>query len=245
MHVACYGYRYMDPLTGRWPSRDPIGEEEGFNLMLGSSGILASLDRFRKGIHLTVTKREVSQFGVTTQIVERIPDVDELMSGYVFIANDPVNQLDVLGLTLYACLTPTMGGNATHAFVYSSYLGPKKGKWGMHGCSGTALPGDDGGGDLRPDLKNCSIIPVPHGMSEKEAFEKIKHWKGWHKNIWCPWLNDCHGQLEDAVKAAGLQWPKLPGGRLIQPGDPCCKFDPNGPNPLDPPGGPVPAWPRR
>jgi len=27
-----YGYRYYDPLTGRWPSRDPIEEEGGINL---------------------------------------------------------------------------------------------------------------------------------------------------------------------------------------------------------------------
>jgi hypothetical protein len=32
MHVACYGYRYYDPLTGRWPSRDLIGERGGVNL---------------------------------------------------------------------------------------------------------------------------------------------------------------------------------------------------------------------
>jgi hypothetical protein len=31
-HVADYGYRYYDPLTGRWPSRDPIEEEGGLNL---------------------------------------------------------------------------------------------------------------------------------------------------------------------------------------------------------------------
>jgi RHS repeat-associated protein len=30
--VAYYGYRYYDPKTGRWPSRDPIGEEGGVNL---------------------------------------------------------------------------------------------------------------------------------------------------------------------------------------------------------------------
>jgi uncharacterized protein RhaS with RHS repeats len=30
--VADYGYRYYDPVTGRWPSRDPIGEEGGLNL---------------------------------------------------------------------------------------------------------------------------------------------------------------------------------------------------------------------
>ena len=30
--VADYQYRYYDPLTGRWPSRDPIEEEGGVNL---------------------------------------------------------------------------------------------------------------------------------------------------------------------------------------------------------------------
>ena len=32
VHVADYLYRYYDPLTGRWPSRDPIEEEGGSNL---------------------------------------------------------------------------------------------------------------------------------------------------------------------------------------------------------------------
>lgn len=27
-----YGYRHYDPVTGRWPSRDPIEEEGGYNL---------------------------------------------------------------------------------------------------------------------------------------------------------------------------------------------------------------------
>jgi RHS repeat-associated protein len=30
--VAYYGYRYYDPVTGRWPSRDPIAERGGVNL---------------------------------------------------------------------------------------------------------------------------------------------------------------------------------------------------------------------
>jgi RHS repeat-associated protein len=30
--VAYYGYRYYDPATGRWPSRDPIQERGGMNL---------------------------------------------------------------------------------------------------------------------------------------------------------------------------------------------------------------------
>ena len=28
-----YAYRYYDPVTGRWPSRDPIGEKGGVNLL--------------------------------------------------------------------------------------------------------------------------------------------------------------------------------------------------------------------
>ena len=36
-----YQYRYYDPLTGRWPSRDPIAEDGGLNLygFLGNNGI--------------------------------------------------------------------------------------------------------------------------------------------------------------------------------------------------------------
>jgi RHS repeat-associated protein len=39
--VAYYGYRYLDPNTGRWPSRDPIGERGGVNRygFVGNNGV--------------------------------------------------------------------------------------------------------------------------------------------------------------------------------------------------------------
>ena len=39
--VAYYGYRYYDPKTGKWPSRDPIEEEGGMNLygFVGNDGV--------------------------------------------------------------------------------------------------------------------------------------------------------------------------------------------------------------
>jgi hypothetical protein len=45
--VAYYGYRWYDPLTGRWPSRDPIEEEGGLNLygFVGNDGMNA-IDAF-------------------------------------------------------------------------------------------------------------------------------------------------------------------------------------------------------
>jgi len=41
VHVADYLYRYYDPLTGRWPSRDPIEEGGGVNLygFVGNDGV--------------------------------------------------------------------------------------------------------------------------------------------------------------------------------------------------------------
>ena len=43
VHVADYLYRYYDPLTGRWPSRDPIEEKGGMNLygFVGNNGVNA------------------------------------------------------------------------------------------------------------------------------------------------------------------------------------------------------------
>ena len=59
MQVAWYGYRFYDPVTGRWPSRDPIEEEGGVNLygfvnnsvlhridVLGMSGLIDAEDTF-------------------------------------------------------------------------------------------------------------------------------------------------------------------------------------------------------
>jgi RHS repeat-associated protein len=41
MGVTYYTYRWYDPVTGRWPSRDPIGEEGGNNLyaFVGNDGV--------------------------------------------------------------------------------------------------------------------------------------------------------------------------------------------------------------
>jgi RHS repeat-associated protein len=41
-----YGYRYYDPMTGRWPSRDPIEEEGGVNLYgFVRNSVLVLIDR--------------------------------------------------------------------------------------------------------------------------------------------------------------------------------------------------------
>jgi hypothetical protein len=39
--MVCYGFRYYDPETGRWPNRDPIEEQGGYNLyaFVGNYGL--------------------------------------------------------------------------------------------------------------------------------------------------------------------------------------------------------------
>jgi RHS repeat-associated protein len=52
--LVYYGYRYYDPVTGRWPSRDPIGERGGLNLygMVGNDAVNGS-DMLGLQINLT------------------------------------------------------------------------------------------------------------------------------------------------------------------------------------------------
>jgi len=64
VHVADYLYRYYDPLTGRWPSRDPIEEEGGVNLygFSGNSSIyivdLLGLDWFTNGVTTSYFRKQ-------------------------------------------------------------------------------------------------------------------------------------------------------------------------------------------
>jgi len=50
--VTFYTYRYYDPVTGRWPSRDPIEEEGGVNLygFVGNDGV-GNIDLLGLALH--------------------------------------------------------------------------------------------------------------------------------------------------------------------------------------------------
>jgi hypothetical protein len=45
--MVCYGFRYYDPETGRWPNRDPIGEQGGLAIyVFTTNGGVNYYDRF-------------------------------------------------------------------------------------------------------------------------------------------------------------------------------------------------------
>jgi RHS repeat-associated protein len=54
-----YAYRYYDPVTGRWPSRDPIGERGGVNLY--GFNYNSPVDRFDDLGHESRTQREANR----------------------------------------------------------------------------------------------------------------------------------------------------------------------------------------
>jgi RHS repeat-associated protein len=74
MQVAWYGYRYFDPVTGRWLSRDPIEEEGGENLFVtvGNSlvGNVDVLGLLNSGVQIAPTVQDVTIIG---DVVKRAP----------------------------------------------------------------------------------------------------------------------------------------------------------------------------
>ena len=93
-----YGYRYYDPVTGRWPSRDPIGEKAFF-------------DSYTAG----KSDKDKSHLGI-----------ESLKGRYGFLENSPTNKIDENGLAMKlsvylrqmgAILGPVVGGNQYHVFL--------------------------------------------------------------------------------------------------------------------------------
>ena len=82
--VRFYGYRYYDPVTGRWPSRDPIGDP-GFGLLLYP---------YLKSIYSRPFEGERNDADPY--------DYEDLMlqatlEPYAFVANSPTGEVDLLG----------------------------------------------------------------------------------------------------------------------------------------------------
>jgi RHS repeat-associated protein len=92
-----YGYRYYDPVTGRWPSRDPIGERGGKNLngFLGNDGV--------QGIDLFGLMGPFSPFTVHNH--PGIPrNVEEVHNSLDIIGTaDPTPICDTLNALIYVC----------------------------------------------------------------------------------------------------------------------------------------------
>ena len=68
--------------------------------------------------------------------------------------------------------------------------------------------------DFRDLQSPYNIVTLPPGMTESKFMDKIENAKGWNNWIWIPWINDCHSDLSNAFKQAGVSYPGAPNGRV-------------------------------
>jgi hypothetical protein len=100
-HVADYGYRYYDPLTGRWPSRDPIGDKSFYDAYISGASLQEQADAMR----------------------------DRLKPPYLMIRNDAINASDRLGLDRYITRFDPFLLSKMHVNVAVDTWADKNGKW--------------------------------------------------------------------------------------------------------------------
>jgi uncharacterized protein RhaS with RHS repeats len=101
MGVTHYGYRYYDPVTGRWPSRDPIEEEGGINLygFVGNDGVngldfLGLKDCAKETTAVTTIGKRVIALQIRVdnlekEIKDRIEDLQKDINELKHLPHDP------------------------------------------------------------------------------------------------------------------------------------------------------------
>jgi len=95
--VSVYGYRYYDPVTGRWPSRDPIGERGGMNLygFVGNSAT-GRIDRYGLaiwGVLATGENDPLGQADVLKVTAEDLKKVDDFLKQFDMVPEAEFNLL--------------------------------------------------------------------------------------------------------------------------------------------------------
>jgi RHS repeat-associated protein len=101
-----YGYRYYNPSTGRWPSRDPL-TEPGFSLLRQQASRVVSNNRIPDANTSTTScsscrksQGQSSTASGQSKCQGKGKCQDDL---YVFVGNDPISKWDYLGLNQPGC----------------------------------------------------------------------------------------------------------------------------------------------
>jgi RHS repeat-associated protein len=149
-----YGYRYYNPSTGRWLSRDPLNEA-GFGLISQTPVrcVDAEVSRLSQSLFLDVqTKNRKALMNDLKELAMRealgiapydktdsalpndeLPQLNSDENSYAFNCNDGVSHIDHLGLIIFRPGPPKMPFSFPVVFN-CTYCG------GVHGCSFTVTP---------------------------------------------------------------------------------------------------------
>jgi len=140
---------------------------------------------------------------------------------YRYVANNPINWVDPLGLDIVKVgLSPVFGFKPfNHAYVINpenpGSIAQQSGSSGLGG-----LPAVPTSKDPRYEAE------TPHGMTAEEFIKKVQEHinEHAHPKPWFPRLSDCHNALERAFKDLGAQYPKT-AGRINEPPKSRCPLD--------------------
>lgn len=155
-----YGYRYYDPVTGRWPSRDPIEEDGGLNLYgfvtndsLNSFDLLGakSCRRVVKYGHITTIDKK--KRGIDEEFEEdkdhykdKDPNNDPPITAYVGCGANALN------------LRARIGGWGVHDPYQNNYA-PDGVEWPKTKPDGSANPNYPHGPNY-PDVDDDDYLPA-------------------------------------------------------------------------------------
>jgi len=111
--VTYYGYRYYDPLTGRWPSRDPIGEEGGVNIYGFVSNLPTSQIDF---LGLCECKDRGGEMKSTNECFGITPEerADDIMDQNSYIPSK-TTQLNLARLTVASAMSKWLAASTGYA----------------------------------------------------------------------------------------------------------------------------------
>jgi RHS repeat-associated protein len=131
--VTFYGYRYYDPETGRWPSRDPIGERGGVNLygFVGNNGVnrwdyLGLKDRTddisNKYSNLNNDSDPKNDMTVAEKVANIIADI------YEDAARRCINLYGENSIFTCCCISNYLKDDVGDTFVGGDFLEPENGR---------------------------------------------------------------------------------------------------------------------
>ncbi|MEI6916424.1 MAG: RHS repeat-associated core domain-containing protein, partial [Armatimonadota bacterium] len=146
-----YGYRYYDPLTGRWPSRDPIGEMGGKNLygFVGNNGISAydalgeapgtiysnRYEAFRDASRTVIAATDASAVTGLAEVAEAQKHIQYNAQGGYFKSNDnslftsEKKSIEFKGKTFSKIIYDYVVGVEFGTFIYCIGRGANAGKY--------------------------------------------------------------------------------------------------------------------
>ena len=102
MGVTHYGYRFYDPVTGRWPSRDPIAEVGSHSWQIAQSNF-EEIEKAIKAQYISNSSYDEGwvYYSLLKSSEKARRRVSEQIAGinlYGMVSNNPIDKVDVLGL---------------------------------------------------------------------------------------------------------------------------------------------------